>query len=211
MRQEPETQTTAIVTGLEALNGQMKACGACDLCRTRTQVVPGKGSPNPLLMIVGEAPGEDEDIQGVPFIGKAGEKLNKILKYVGVTRDEVYITNSVLCRPPNNRNPRPEELEACRWRLILEIQLLKPQLIIALGRVATQQIKGEPIKGALSQFFPENVKGRWMYFQTGTHEAKLLVSYHPSYHLRSPERAYRVTLPHWTQVKQWVADARQTR
>lgn len=189
----------------------MNGCGSCDLCRERKTVVFGEGSANPLLMIVGEAPGEDEDEQGVPFVGKAGEKLNSILKYVGVSREEIYITNSVLCRPPNNRNPRAEELEACKWRLDLQIQLLKPKLVILLGRIATQQMQEATVKGALKQYFPENLKQKdgWLHYKVGGHECKVLVTYHPSYHLRSPERAYRVTLPHWSRVKKWVENERR--
>jgi len=193
--------------GLDELKSQMIDCGSCDLCRERTQVVFGEGPDNPLVMIIGEAPGEDEDIQGKPFIGKAGQKLDSILKYVGLGREEVYITNAVLCRPPKNRNPRGEELEACKWRLDLQIQLLKPKLIILLGRIAMQQMQGSPVKGALSQFFLEN-KG-YMTYKTGEHEAKVMVTYHPSYHLRSPEKAYRITLPHWTAVKGWLEKEKQ--
>ena len=198
--------------GLDTLKKEMLDCASCDLCRERTQVVFGEGSANPLLMIVGEAPGEDEDTQGVPFVGKAGQKLDKILSYIGVSRDEIYITNSVLCRPPNNRNPRAEELDACKWRLDLQIQLLKPKLIVLLGKVATQQMQGNPIKGALSQFFPENLtqKDGWLHYKVGDHECLVMITYHPSYHLRSPERAYRTTLPHWTKVKKWVESERQT-
>lgn len=190
---------------LEILKEQMFACGSCDLCKERTQVVFGEGSTSPLIMIVGEAPGEDEDLEGSPFVGKVGEKLNSILEYVGVKRDEIYITNSVLCRPPNNRNPRKEELEACKWRLDLQIQLLRPALVILLGKIAMGQMNDKPVKGALSQFFPENLEKGWLDYTVGDHTAKVLVTYHPNYHLRSPQRAYRVTLPHWTKVKNWVA------
>jgi len=160
-------------------------------------------------MIIGEAPTDEEDAQGVPFVSKAGEKLDKILKYVGVTREDVYITNAVLCRTPNNRDPRGEELNACKWRLDLQISLLKPQLIIVLGRVAMHQFMGEPIKGALSKYFPENIKGEWLNYGFHGHVAKVLVTYHPSYHLRSPERAYHTTLPHWNLVKDWLEKNRR--
>lgn len=198
--------------GLDALREQMSGCGSCDLCRERTTVVFGEGSTNPLLMIVGEAPDDDEDEQGIPFVGKAGQKLDNILSYIGVNRNEIYITNSVLCRPPNNRNPRHEELEACKWRLDLQIQLLKPKLVVLLGRIATQQMQEAPIKGALSQYFPENLKQKdgWLHYKVGDHECKVLITYHPSYHLRSPERAYKTTLPHWTKVKKWIENERQT-
>jgi len=192
---------------LEALKEQMSSCGSCDLCKTRTKVVFGEGSHEPKIMIVGEAPGEEEDANGVPFIGKAGQKLDSILNYVGVKREEVYITNTVLCRPPNNRTPRKEETDACKWRLDLQIKLLKPKLIILLGRTALEQFCGQPIKGALSQFFfdKNGKKDGWLHYVVSGHESKVLVTYHPSYHLRSPEKAYRETLPHWTKVKQWIS------
>jgi uracil-DNA glycosylase len=190
----------------DTLHSQMLNCGSCDLCHERNQIVFGEGSQTPSILIIGEAPGEEEDTKGVPFVGKAGKKLDGILEYIGVTRDEIFITNAVLCRPPNNRNPKPDELDACKWRLDLQVQLLRPKLIIILGRVAMQQLSGRPIKGAMSQFFPENVKDGWLHYRTGEHESLVLVTYHPSYHLRSPERAYKTTLPHWKQVKNWVRD-----
>lgn len=194
-----------MIEQLEALKEQMSACGSCDLCRDRKNVVFGEGTSKPLFMVVGEAPGEDEDVSGVPFVGKAGKKLDSMLSFVGVGREQVYITNSVLCRPPNNRNPTQVELEACHWRLDLQIKLLRPPLIILLGKVAMQQLSGKPVKGALSQFFPENVKDGWLNYKVGDFDSKVLVTYHPSYHLRSPDRAYQVALPHWKQVKEWVS------
>lgn len=192
---------------LLALKEQMSTCGSCDLCHGRTQVVFGEGNTNPLVMIVGEAPGEQEDKTGKPFVGPAGDKLSSILKYLGVTRDDVYITNSVLCRPPTNRNPTQVELEACHWRLDLQIQLLKPKLIILLGRIALQQLTGKPVKGALNQYFFDKLTAHedgLMTYKVGDHEAKVIVTYHPSYHLRSPEIAYQATLPHWQKIKKWI-------
>lgn len=185
---------------LQELEKQMHACKACDLCKARNTVVFGEGSVTPKVMLIGEGPGEDEDTSGKPFVGMAGQKLTKILEYVGLSRSEVYITNAVLCRPPNNRPPRQEELEACHWRLDLQIQLLKPQLIIVLGKTALQQLTGSPVKGNLNAHF-----GPWKTYKCGEHEAKVMVTYHPSYHLRSPDHAYKVTLPHWTEVKKWLA------
>lgn len=191
---------------LEALKDQMMACGSCDLCKTRTKVVFGEGNCSSKIMIIGEAPGEEEDVAGLPFIGKAGQKLDSILNYVGVKREDIYITNTVLCRPPSNRTPRKEEMDSCKWRLDLQIKLLKPNLIILLGRTALEQMRGEPIKGALSQFFFDKLPskdGMLTYIVDG-HESKVLVTYHPSFHLRSPEKAYRETLPHWQKVKKWI-------
>lgn len=201
-------------TRLDALRDQMASCGSCDLCKTRNKVVFGEGSHEPLILIVGEAPGEEEDLQGIPFIGKAGQKLDSILSYLGVTRQDIYITNTVLCRPPNNRVPRKEEMDACKWRLDLQIKLLRPKMIVLLGRTALEQFRGEPIKGALSQFFPKNTDkkgGDWFTYRVGDHDAKVMVTFHPSYHLRSPEKAYRATLPHWQMVKKWVEQEQKTR
>jgi DNA polymerase len=184
---------------LQELERQMSTCKACDLCKGRNTVVFGEGSASPKVLLIGEAPGEDEDTNGKPFIGPAGQKLTKILTYAGMSRGDVYITNAVLCRPPNNRVPRQEELEACRWRLDLQIQLLKPKVIVVLGKTALQQLNGSAVKGNLNSHF-----GDWKTYKSGDHEAKVMVTYHPSYHLRSPEHAYKVSLPHWTRLKEWL-------
>jgi|GEM_PF-3663631 len=197
--------------GLNELQTQMENCGSCDLCRTRHAVVFGEGSTEPLIMFVGEAPEESADTS---FVGPIDDKLSSILKYIDVSRDEVYMTNSVLCSTPNGRNPRAEELESCKWRLDLQISLLKPRLVILLGKIATQQLQNKKVKGALSQYFTENLTDHedgWLRYRVGGHEAKVMVSYHPNYHLRSPKRAYKTTLPHWTKVKNWVQNERQTR
>lgn len=189
---------------LQELEKQMFACKACDLCKTRSKVIFGEGSVTPKVMFVGDSPSEDEDASGKPFAGPAGEKLNKILAFVGLSRENVYVTNAVLCKTPNKRTPRQEELEACHWRLDLQIQLLKPQLIIVLGKTALQQLTGSPVKGNLNAHF-----GSWKTYKCGEHEAKVAVTYHPSYHLRSPDRAYKISLPHWQKVKQWIEDQKQ--
>lgn len=200
-----------MIEQLEALKEQMSACQSCDLFRTRTKVVFGEGNPSAKIMLLGEAPGEDEDLQGVPFIGKAGKKLDSILSFLGVRREDIYIANSVLCRPPLNRNPTRQELDACKWRLDLQIKLIKPELIVVLGKIAYEQLSGSPLKGALSQVFPENVKDGWINYKVGDHECKVVVTYHPSYHLRSPDKAYNITLPHWIKVKEWISKNVQTK
>lgn len=178
---------------------EMQDCTSCRLCDSRTQIVPGIGNVNSSIVFVGEAPGEDEDTKGEPFVGRAGQKLDSILSYVGLERDDIYITNSVLCRPPNNRNPNKEELAACRWRLEKEIEIINPELVVVLGKVALQQVLGHEIKGALTQFFRED----WDTVKIRSIEPKLMVTYHPSYLLRSPDRGYKITLPHWTKLKEW--------
>jgi DNA polymerase len=191
---------------IENLKEEMSDCKACDLCTSRKQVVFGTGNYNPKIMIIGEAPGADEDEQGVPFVGKAGEKLDKILKFLEIDRKDIFITNAVLCRPPGNRNPSPEELEACKWRLDLQIQLLKPELIIVLGKVAVQQLKGGSFNGPLSQFFFDKIgkQDGWLHYKTNGHVSKVLVTYHPSYLLRRPKQGYRTVLPHWQKVRRWI-------
>lgn len=192
----------------------MSSCTACDLHTSRTNVVFGEGSNNPRILIIGEAPGEEEDLSGKPFVGPAGQKLNRILDYVGVTRDEIYITNSVLCRPPNNRNPLQNELQACKSRLNEQIQTLKPELIIALGKIAVQQLLGKPFKGPLSQFFPKDpdkIGGDWLTYIVKDLNIKTMITYHPSYILRSPQKGYQQVLPHWNMVKKWVEQEKKTK
>lgn len=197
---------------LEALKEQMLGCQSCDLYRTRKNVVFGEGSLSPLIMLLGEGPGEQEDLQGRPFVGASGEKLDKILSYIGISRNDLYIANSVLCRPPNNRVPRQEELEACRWRLDLQIKLLKPKVIVLLGKTAFEQLSGKPIKGPLKQYFFDKISTNdgWLTYQTGDHIAKTITTYHPAYILRNPEKGYREVLPHWNKIKQWIQNEKQT-
>jgi len=189
---------------LEDLKEQMQDCTKCGLCEYRTKIVFGNGNSKPKIMLVGEAPGPEDDREGIPLVGEIGEKLDSILKYVGTSREEVYVTNTVLCPPPQHRFPRTEEMEACRWRLIEEINILKPDVIVALGRAALQQLNGKPVKGALNGFFPDKIDGDWIKYKTDQHECLLMVTYHPNYHLRSPNKAYKVTLSHWTQLKKWL-------
>ena len=129
--------------GLKELLKQMKYCSKCGLCKTRTQVVLPATAPNPQIMLVGEAPGADEDIMGSPFVGRAGDLLNKMLKEAGLERDQIYISNTVKCRPSTNggrknRPPTDNEIEQCRGWLWKEIQLIKPKVIVTLGKVPTR-------------------------------------------------------------------------
>jgi DNA polymerase len=118
----------------------MAGCTACALSSGRTQVVFGVGNPEADLMFIGEGPGFNEDQQGVPFVGAAGQLLNTLLSQVAIRRDDVYITNVVLCRPPGNRDPLPEEIEACRPRLIEQVGLIDPRVVVTLGNFATRVI-----------------------------------------------------------------------
>ncbi|MCS7206847.1 MAG: uracil-DNA glycosylase [Dehalococcoidia bacterium] len=122
------------MTPLEALAQRIRACQDCPLARTRTQAVPGEGPDTPLIMCIGEAPGYHEDQEGRPFVGPAGRFLEELLASVGIKRSEVYITNVVKCRPPDNRDPLPGEIEACKKYLDEQIALLRPKIIVTLGR-----------------------------------------------------------------------------
>lgn len=154
-------------------------CTRCDLCHTRTQTVFGSGSQQADLMIVGEAPGETEDQRGEPFLGAAGQLLDKMLHAIELHRDQLYIANTLKCRPPSNRNPSVDELAKCSDYLDRQITLLQPKLILALGKVAAQRLTGR-----------DDALGK-MRDQLHTHAASnttILVSYHPAYLLRSPDK-----------------------
>ncbi|MGI0003807.1 MAG: uracil-DNA glycosylase [Candidatus Nitrosotenuis sp.] len=128
---------------LQEVREQVIVCTKCDLCKTRTNAVPGKGSPNAEVMFIGEAPGRTEDHQGEPFVGVAGKKLRALLERNGILQKSIYITNVVKCRPPNNRIPTEAERAACREHLRKEIDLIKPKLICVLGNTACNSILGQ--------------------------------------------------------------------
>jgi uracil-DNA glycosylase family 4 len=123
--------------GFQDVCKQIMVCRFCPLARTRTKAVPGEGNPRTELMFVGEAPGHDEDVQGRPFVGRAGQLLTKIIEAMSFRRDEVFITNVVKCRPPENRTPVREEVEKCGPYLTAQIEMIRPKAIVALGKVAT--------------------------------------------------------------------------
>ena len=159
---------------LSALREEIASCEKCGLCRQRTNVVPGQGNPdNPDIMFVGEAPGHDEDLQGLAFVGRAGQLLTKMIAAMGYTRDEVFIANVCKCRPPGNRDPAPEESSACLPFLERQIEIIRPKCIVALGRIAVQALFNAPV--SLS-----SIRGMWMDY----HGTPLLTTYHPAYLLR---------------------------
>lgn len=125
---------------LEEINSTIRTCEKCVLYKTRTNAVPGDGSPNALIMFVGEAPGKNEDLQGKPFVGRAGQLLNEMLANAGLKREEVYITNIVKCRPPNNRDPEYDEIRTCSPYLDTQIEIIKPKILVGLGRYASQYL-----------------------------------------------------------------------
>jgi len=130
---------------LAAYRDEVAGCTRCALAKGRTQVVFGSGSPAADLMFVGEAPGFHEDKQGVPFVGAAGQLLNKLLAGIGLERDDVFVANVLKCRPPGNRDPQPEEIEACEPHLWKQIELIQPKVIATLGNFATKLLSGKPL------------------------------------------------------------------
>ncbi len=131
------------MTELEKIRNQVISCTKCELCKSRTNAVPGKGNPNAKVIFVGEAPGRTEDLRGEPFVGAAGKKLTDMLEKNGIPRESVYITNVVKCRPPNNRVPTESERQSCREYLEKEIQLINPKIICIMGNTACNSILGQ--------------------------------------------------------------------
>lgn len=152
-------------------------CTSCVLHKSRKQTVFGVGNEAARWMIIGEAPGAEEDRQGEPFVGPAGQLLNEMLRAVGVRREDVFIANILKCRPPDNRDPKPEEVAACATHLAAQLELVSPKLILAVGRIAAQSL--------LQQSVPVGrLRGRAHAY--GPHAIPLVVTYHPAYLLRSP-------------------------
>lgn len=177
-RDRPEARARTRAEGLRMVRDDLGDCTRCKLHRLgRRQIVFGVGNPEADLMFVGEAPGRDEDLQGEPFVGRAGQLLTKMIEAMGLTRDEVYIANVVKCRPPENRNPEPDEVAACSPFLIRQIDVIRPKVIVALGAIALKALLGAdaPIS---------RLRGRVFEYRG----AKLVPTYHPAFLLRSPDR-----------------------
>ncbi len=151
-------------------------CTRCRLCEGRTKLVFGVGNPRARLMFVGEGPGADEDRQGEPFVGRAGQLLDKIIAAMGLSRQEVYIGNVVKCRPPENRTPLPDESATCLPFLEAQIRIIRPAVIVALGKTAAVGLTGVPIDSITRE------RGRWL----EVHGVPVKVTFHPAYLLRSP-------------------------
>lgn len=175
VRQSGATEVAAM--DAEALREAILGCTACSLCDTRTQAVPGVGSMAADLLVIGEAPGQEEDRRGEPFVGRAGQLLDRMLAAIGLDRQTVYITNVLKCRPPNNRDPRPEEVRACAGYLRRQIELIAPKAILSVGRISSQSLlETDQAIGRL----------RDTWHRYGPHDTPLRVTYHPAYLLRSP-------------------------
>ena len=161
----------------QALRAEVSVCTRCELSRGRTQTVFGVGNTQAELLVIGEAPGAEEDRQGEPFVGRAGQLLNSMLRAMGNPRESVYIANLLKCRPPGNRDPKPEEAASCLPYLQRQVELLRPRLIVAVGRIAAQNLLATDtpigrLRGQVHRF--------------GERATPLIVTYHPAYLLRSP-------------------------
>ncbi|HKS75294.1 MAG TPA: uracil-DNA glycosylase [Terriglobales bacterium] len=175
---KPEADVADPAKALRIIREDLGDCTRCVLHKQgRKQIVFGVGDPNADLMFIGEAPGADEDIQGEPFVGRAGQLLNNMIKAMGLRREDVYIANIIKCRPPNNRTPERDECETCSPFLMRQIEAIKPKAIVALGSVAAKTLLA--INAPMSEF-----RGRWYDFR-GT---KLAVTYHPAFLLRDPRQ-----------------------
>jgi uracil-DNA glycosylase family 4 len=161
----------------DELRARVAACTRCSLSTTRTQTVFGVGNPHADWLIVGEAPGAEEDRRGEPFVGRAGQLLNSMLHAIGLAREQVYIANVLKCRPPGNRDPSPTEAAECLPYLERQIALLKPKIMLAVGRIAAQNLlRTDKTLGALRQ----------QVHRFGLSQVPLVVTYHPAYLLRTP-------------------------
>jgi len=183
-------QKTISLTPVEALAAVRADIGDCTRCKLhtpgRTQIVFGVGNPEADLMFVGEAPGGEEDIQGVPFVGRAGQLLTKIIEAIGLKREDVYIANVIKCRPPQNRNPEPDEVATCEPFLFQQIDIIKPKVIVALGKFGAQTLLRtlDPIS---------RLRGRVFEYRG----SKLIPTFHPAYLLRNPSSKREV----WEDMK----------
>jgi uracil-DNA glycosylase family 4 len=165
---------------LRAQEERLQGCRLCKLCEGRHTIVFGSGNPQADLVVIGEGPGAEEDAQGLPFVGRAGQLLTRMLASVDLTREEVFITNAVLCRPPGNRNPETDELAACAPFLAEKLAVIEPKVILTLGSVATQSLlrTKEPIGKLRGRIHPYG-------------DAVLIATFHPAFLLRNPGQDYK--------------------
>lgn len=196
--QASATQTDA-QTVLDAIAKQVRACRKCEIGSTRLNAVPGDGNPTARLVFVGEAPGADEDQQGLPFVGRAGQLLEKMINAMGLQRRDVFICNTLKCRPPENRDPKPDEIYNCMPYLKKQLEAIRPEIIVALGAHAARTLldTDRPI-GQLRGQFHEYV------FSDELPPAKLMPTYHPAYLLRNytPDNRKRV----WDDLQKVMAE-----
>lgn len=178
--------------GLSAVRDELGDCMRCKLCKGRKTIVFGEGAPDAVLVFVGEGPGQEEDQQGRPFVGAAGQLLTDIIvKGMKLNREDVYICNIVKCRPPGNRNPEPDEIEACEPFLIKQLQAIRPKMIVALGNVAVKTLL--KTKEGITK-----LRGTWKTYQG----IPLMPTFHPAYLLRNPSDKKLV----WEDIKKVLAE-----
>lgn len=190
----PANPPASPVGTLEDLRAAIGDCRRCKLCTGRTNIVFGVGNPGARLMFVGEGPGRDEDLQGEPFVGRAGQLLTDIItKGIGLKREDVYIANVVKCRPPDNRNPEPDEVAACAPFLNKQIELVRPQIIVALGKFAVQSLLQSKVPIT-------KLRGNWQRYRG----IKLMPTFHPAYLLRNPADKKLV----WEDIKKVIQELR---
>jgi len=176
---EPGTAAETPAAGMDwpELRERVRTCTRCELSKSRTQTVFGVGDTAADWLFIGEAPGAEEDRRGEPFVGRAGQLLDQMLAAIGQCRDKVFIANILKCRPPNNRDPKPEEAAACREHLERQIALIRPKIIVAVGRIAAQNLTGSDAPVGRMRGRPFDLNG-----------VPLVVTYHPAYLLRSPSQ-----------------------
>ena len=196
---EPEPEAAAQppeaggVLTLKEIRTELGDCKRCKLSRGRQQIVFGDGSARARLLFIGEGPGEEEDLQGLPFVGAAGQLLNRMLNNLGLRREEVYIANVVKCRPPGNRNPEADEIGQCLPFLLKQIEAIQPRVIVTLGKVSTQVLLGT--QAPITQ-----IRGRWQKYG----KIKVMPTFHPSYLLRFPKERHK-TWDDMQQVMEYLA------
>lgn len=173
---------------LQSIADEIGICTKCQLHATRHTTVPGAGSPQAAIVLVGEAPGAQEDLQGLPFVGRSGTLLTHVLEEVGLTREEVFITSILKCRPPNNRNPLQPEIKACYPFLQAQLQAIQPRIICTLGSPATNTLLG-------TKYSMGKVRGHWFAYEG----IRLMPTFHPAYILRSPSKRVEA-LQDWREI-----------
>lgn len=176
----------------EELENGIQNCNKCKLCNNRTNIVLGVGNKYAKIMFIGEGPGADEDIQGIPFVGKAGKLMNQAFKGIGIDREEVYIANVVKCRPPMNRNPEQDEVSACLDYLRSQVMLVKPEIIVLLGSVALKAILGKEYSITAS-------RGKWV--------ERKGIKYMPTFHPAALLRDESKKIDFWNDLKEVVREA----
>lgn len=194
----PPQETVAAATSLSALEQAIQGCLACPLGPGRLKFVFGEGDPKAKLMFVGEGPGRDEDQLGRPFVGKAGELLDKMIVAIGLRREDTYIANVVKCRPPDNRTPAPDEARACLGYLHRQIELIQPAVIVTLGATPLRELVG--VSEGITR-----VRGQWKRVRVGGREIPVMPTFHPAYVLRQYTQDVRRAV--WEDLKaakEWV-------